>query len=148
MKVQQNYAGVFEGMDFGEYQYQHYPLMMSNKQGGTRIVEDENEEATAVADGYIAPKVGPPANVTIAEVENLKNANAETKKDLEDAEAELVEVKRQLADAKKALEGMIPTSVAGAPMVPGTPPVTLAGAKHPPPPPAGLVGGGDRNSLT
>lgn len=87
MNVQRNYAGIFEGMDFGEYSYEHYPLMMTRKSGETRVVEDAEEEAAAKAEGFLSPRVGPPANVTEIEVEGLQNEIEELKKKLARAEA-------------------------------------------------------------
>ena len=72
MVKQEPYKGVFEGMDFPAYEYQHYPLLMKTDQGEERIVESEKEEAETVADGFKAPKVGPPANLNQAEVDGLR----------------------------------------------------------------------------
>lgn len=105
MAKQQQYLGVFEGMDFGPYTYQHYPLMMfkDGDKDSYLIVNDEEEEKAAEDDGYKAPKVGPPANVTVDEVNALTAERDEAKKDLNDAEAELAETKKALAAAQAAL---------------------------------------------
>lgn len=108
MPKQEPYAGVFAGMDFPPYQYEHYPLMMSKDQGETKVVENEAEEAEALAEGFKAPKVGPPANVTVQEIEELEGelkakdkALSETTADLADAENEIEKLKAELAEAKK-----------------------------------------------
>lgn len=68
------YKGVFEGLDFPPYEYQHYPLMMSKGEGKeveTVIVEDEEEEAAQKELGFVSPNVGPPVHVTQTQYDDM-----------------------------------------------------------------------------
>lgn len=96
MAQARQYTGVFEGIDFPDYEYQHYPLMMTKKGEGSKTVENEDEEAEAANDGYVAPKVGKPKSMTEGEVEVLENRAS-------DAEARAADLEKQLAVAKAAL---------------------------------------------
>lgn len=94
------YSGIFEGMDFPDYQYEHYPLMMKkfDEKGAeieSRIVDDASEEAAAESLGFQKPaKLGPP--VTLAQSE------------LDAKDKEIAELKAQLA-ASKTVKAPTPT---------------------------------------
>lgn len=103
MAAHKPFMGVFEGMDFPPYVYQHFPLMM--KRDGSDdyvIVENEEEQEKAEADGFVAPKVGPPANVTVAEVEALNAEVAEKDSEIEELKKQIAEMRKPSAPAPKA----------------------------------------------
>lgn len=108
MAQARQYTGVFEGIDFPDYEYQHYPLMMTKKGEGSKIVENEEEEAEAAADGYVSPKVGKPKSMTEGEVEVLENRASE-------AEAKAADLQKQLDEAKAALAAKAQPAAAVAP---------------------------------
>lgn len=87
------YQGVFEGMDFPPYEYEHYPLWMwkgPNGSLGKKLVNDEEEEAAAKAEGFVLPPgVGKPVVVTEADLSAKDSEIEELKKALEDARAAL-----------------------------------------------------------
>lgn len=99
-KNQAPYGGVFEGIDFPDYEYRHYPLMMrkgSGKLSEVRVVANESEEKEALAEGFNPPeRVGPPISLTEKEHKALtdeiaaKDAeNAELRKTLEELKVHL-----------------------------------------------------------
>lgn len=67
------FQGVYEGMDFPPYKYEHYPLVMSNPDSKeTRTVEGEAEEKAAAEEGFKAPeRVGPPVSMSEKELADL-----------------------------------------------------------------------------
>lgn len=95
MGQSQQYKGPFEGMDFEPYVYQHFPLIMRNAAGDERMVETEQEETLAEADGYKAPEhLGDPAVHSAQEVAALEATVA-------DKDDEIAELKAKLAAALK-----------------------------------------------
>lgn len=106
MAKQEAYKGVFAGMDFPGYEYQHYPLMLTKGSGKVAneqlIVNDAGEEKAALAEGWIAPKrVGPPVSLT--------------QKELDVKDAELADLKEQLRRAKMTPEARAAEDKAKAP---------------------------------
>lgn len=103
------YGGVFEGMDFPNYEYQHYPLMMrkgSGKLSETRIVENEAQEHEAVSDGFTPPeRVGPPVSLTEKEHKNLTSQIEDAKAVASAKEAENEELRKTLAELRGHLAG-------------------------------------------
>lgn len=77
------YLGVFANIEFPDYKYEHYPLMMTKpgeegKPALERIVADAIEEERAASDGFTSPqRVGPPVVMTQPEVEKLRAEAAE-----------------------------------------------------------------------
>lgn len=101
MAKQKPYGGVFEGIEFPDYEYQHYPLMMVNAATKeSRVVNDEQEEKEAEEEGFKSNSVGPQTVVSSADIEALKVAKLESDKDLAEAEAEVANLKAQLAALK------------------------------------------------
>lgn len=96
MATQKPYEGVYAGIEFAPYSYQHYPLMVTKfddkgKILEQKIVEDEDEEEAANADGFVSPKVGPVANLTVDEASALHNENEALRQQLAEAHAKLAE---------------------------------------------------------
>lgn len=119
MSAKQNnapYKGVFEGMDFEPYSYEHFPLWMhkevKGEDGKTRkesvLVEDSEEESAAADKGFATAKgVGKPIVVT----ENDLNAKDDEIAQLRAALAEargLLTPKAPLAGAHPAPLGDVP----------------------------------------
>ena len=112
MAKNEGYKGVFENMDFGGYAYEEFPMMLTKGQGKTHdeqlVVENEAEKEAAVKDGWKAPaRVGVPVSLT--------------QKELEAKDAEIAELRAQLA------------AKGGAPVAPkpATPPAPAAPAAAP-----------------
>lgn len=93
MSARQNntpYKGVFEGLDFEPYEYQHYPLLMRDKQGKPRRVTSEEEEEAAKAAGFAIPEgIGKPVTITTAELAEKNDEIEKLKAALEEAKAAL-----------------------------------------------------------
>ena len=97
MAKNEAYKGVFANMEFPDYEYEHYPLMMTKGSGKTAseqlIVNSEAEETEAAKDGWKSPpKVGKP--VTISEQEMQAKDD-----EIEKLKAELAAVKAPKAPA-------------------------------------------------
>lgn len=137
------YAGVFEGMEFPDYQYQHYPLMMrkgSGKLSETRIVSDAQEEADAVKEGFNPPeRVGPPVNLTEKEHKALTDTISTKEAENEELRKALEELRAHLAaqPTTRTVEGGAkvdePDTAPKQGIPPSTPhPAPLAGANPAP----------------
>lgn len=124
MAKQESYTGVFGGMDFPEYEYQHYPLWMNNpKTKETRIVEDEEEEDAAKAEGFLSPKVGPPAKLTEAEHGELVATIKDREQELDKQDKKLAEQQEEIKRLQALLaNGTAPKpDAAAAPAAPAKP---------------------------
>lgn len=119
-KIQKSpYLGVFEGMDFPDYTYEHFPLIMTKfavDEKGKRTIVDQKIANDAVAErlaqdeGYESPtRVGPPTGLTSTEVSVLQKERQEAL-DLAAAakdvalkkDAELQELQKEVAALRAA----------------------------------------------
>jgi hypothetical protein len=115
----QPYKGVFEGMDFPEYQYEEFPMYMKNKQGQSLLVEDQEAHDKALADGWERPKgIGPQVVITSEDLQAKDSRIAELEAALEEAKAALL---AKPLDVPKTAAPSVPPTPTPKPSTPPAP---------------------------